>query len=193
MNISDYFKKSSDTILKIKDESVKVQNMANVIFNSQKKGGKLLIVGNGGSCADAEHFAGELTCTYNNPKRAPFNAISLSNNASAITAWSNDFNFRTFYERQVLAMGKADDVIFFLTTSGGDREKEISMNLVQSADIAKKLGLKVLSLVGKTGGELEKISDICIKIPSFTTSHIQECHIAIIHCICELIDHHEKY
>ena len=92
-----YFNNSAETIRKLEDEILVIEKMAAEIYESQLSGGKLLIAGNGGSCADAEHFAGEMVCTFNDRNRRSFSAISLSNNASAITAWSNDFEYETFF------------------------------------------------------------------------------------------------
>lgn len=192
ITLSNYFKDSSTTINDINDDINTIKRMAIGIYKSQLAGYKLLIAGNGGSCADAEHFAGEMTCTFSKPDRKAFSAISLTNNASAITAWTNDFGFDTYFKRQVEAYGKPGDILFLISTGGGDREKGYSMNLVSAADKAKKIGMKLYSIVGKTGGELIKISDECVKVRSFTTSHIQEGHIAIIHAICKVLDELDK-
>ncbi len=184
----NHFQESSATIKSINDNISSIRNMAIGIYKSQLAGGKLLIGGNGGSSADAQHFAGEMTCTYKDPNRRAFSAISLTTNASAITAWANDFGFDSYFSRQVKAHGKPGDILFLISTGGGDREKGYSMNLVHAADIALKMGLTLYSLVGKTGGELSKISHEHIVVQSNATSHIQEAHITIIHSICESLD-----
>jgi len=186
--LSNHFLESSATIKSINDNISSISNMALGIYKSQLGGGKLLIGGNGGSAADAQHFAGEMTCTYKDPNRRAFSAISLTTNASAITAWANDYGFDSYFSRQVEAHGKPGDILFLISTGGGDREKGYSMNLVSAADKALTMGLKLYSLVGKTGGELSKISHEYIIVPSHATSHIQEAHITIIHSICESLD-----
>jgi len=186
--ISNHFLESSATIKSINDNISSISNMALGIYKSQLAGGKLLIGGNGGSSADAQHFAGEMTCTYKDPNRRAFSAISLTTNASAITAWANDFGFDSYFSRQVKAHGKPGDILFLISTGGGDREKGYSMNLVHAADVALEMGLTLYSLVGKTGGELSKISHEYIVVQSNATSHIQEAHITIIHSICESLD-----
>ncbi|MAX49406.1 MAG: phosphoheptose isomerase [Gammaproteobacteria bacterium] len=186
--LDKYFHQSSTTLDAIRNNIEPISRMALGIYESQLKGGTLLIGGNGGSSADAQHFAGEMTCTYKDPNRRPFSAFSLTTNASAITAWANDFGFDTYFERQVKAHGKSGDILFLISTGGGDRQKGYSMNLVAAADAAINLGMKLYSLVGKTGGELSKISNEHIVVPSDTTSHIQESHITIIHGICETLD-----
>ena len=165
-----------------------VKKMATGIYESQLKNGTLLIGGNGGSAADAEHFAGEMTCTFKDRNRRPFNAISLTSSASAITAWVNDFDFNTYFARQVEALGRSGDILFLISTGGGDRVSNASMNLVNAADVALRKDIRLYSLVGKTGGELSKISHEFIKVPSFETSIIQEAHIALIHAICLALD-----
>ena len=186
--LSGYFEESSIAISVITENLDVIKKMAIGIYENQLAGGKLLIGGNGGSCADAEHFAGEMTCTYNDPKRRAFSAISLTNNASAITAWSNDFGFDTYLTRQVNALGRPGDILFLITTGGGDRVNGASMNLVNAAEKAVSMGLKVYAIAGKTGGELRKMAHEFIKVPSFTTSHIQEAHITIVHAICLALD-----
>jgi phosphoheptose isomerase len=190
-NLLKYIKNSSSVIINLDSDLEKIVRMAEGIYESQIHNGKLLIGGNGGSCADAEHFSGELTCTYKNKKRKAFSAISLTNNSSAITAWANDFKFDSYFERQVLALGKKNDVLFLLSTGGGDIVNNFSMNLVYAAKKAKDMGLKVYSLIGKTGGELLKLSDESILVKSDITSHIQEAHIVIIHMLCEMLDSYE--
>ena len=190
--LSNHFLESSATIKSINDNISSISNMALGIYKSQLAGGKLLIGGNGGSSADAQHFAGEMTCTYKDPNRRAFSAISLTTNASAITAWANDFGFDSYFSRQVKAHGKPGDILFLISTGGGDREKGYSMNLVHAADIALEMGLTLYSLVGKTGGELSKISHEYIVVQSNATSHIQEAHITIIHSICESLDELSK-
>ena len=185
---SNYFAESSNTIATLSKQEEKINRIVNGIFDTLQSNGKLLIAGNGGSCADAEHFAGELVCTYKNPKRYGFPAVSLSSNSASLTAWGNDFGFETHFERQVESLGQQNDVLFLISTGGGDIEKGLSINLIKAANKGIEKKLKIFSLIGKSGGELEKISDEYIKVKSNVTSHIQEAHIAIIHYICESLD-----
>jgi len=186
--LSSYFEDSSNAIKAIYKNLDVIKRMAIGIYEGQLAGGKLLIGGNGGSSADAQHFAGEMTCTYKDPNRRAFSALSLTTNASAITAWANDFGFDSYFKRQVEAHGKNGDILFLISTGGGDRKNGYSMNLVEAADKALDMGLTLYSIVGKSGGELSKISHEYIKVESFMTSHIQEAHISIIHSICEALD-----
>tara|TARA_B100001057_G_scaffold330542_1_gene330851 strand:- start:15416 stop:15997 length:582 start_codon:yes stop_codon:yes gene_type:complete len=184
----NYFEKSSRVIKSIAEEekTVKliIQNIKDCINNNKK----ILIAGNGGSSSDADHFAGELVCTYKNRSRKSMPAISLSSNSAIITAWSNDFSFSTVYERQLSSIGAKEDLLLLLSTSGGNKKNKQSINLINAATKAKKMGIKVISLLGNNGGDLKKVSDICLIINSNQTSHIQEAHIAILHYICESME-----
>lgn len=186
--IKDYFLKSSSVINGITEDLPTIGRMAEGIYQSQLASGKLLIGGNGGSCSDAEHFAGEMTCTFKERSRRAFSAISLTNSPSAITAWANDFGFDSYFSRQVEAHGRPGDILFLISTGGGDRTNNASMNLVLAAETALRKDMKLYSLVGKTGGELSRISHEFINVRSFETSHIQEAHISIIHAICLSLD-----
>lgn len=186
--IVNYFKESSEVIASLATEIKVIEEMATAIYDSNKKGGKVLIAGNGGSCADAEHFAGELLCTFKVRDRNPIGAVHLANNSSAITAWTNDFEFNTYFTRQVEALGSKGDILFLITTGGGNRENGASMNLVYAAEKARKMGLKIFTIAGKSGGVLKDFSDVSITVRSNETSNIQEGHIAIIHSICIYLD-----
>ena len=186
--ISNYFDDSSKVISSLSDDIDKINTICDHIKECFSRNNKILIGGNGGSAADAQHFAGELTCTYKNPNRRAFNALNLANNSSAITALMNDFNHLDFFSRQVEAYGVEGDILFLISTGGGDIDKKLSINLINAANTAIHKKLKVVSLIGKTGGELEKISDSFVKVKSNITSHIQEAHISIIHYICESLE-----
>ena len=187
-SITNYFQESSEVISSLSSELDVVEEMANAIYESNGEGGKVLIAGNGGSCADAEHFAGELLCTFKLRDRSPIGAVHLANNSSAITAWTNDFEFNSYFTRQVEALGNEGDILFLITTGGGNRENGASMNLVHAAEKARKMGLKIITIAGKGGGILKDFSDISITVKSNETSNIQEGHIAIIHSICYCLD-----
>lgn len=182
VDLKQYFVQSADVIDDLISHTDTIQRMAKGIYESQLKGGKLLIAGNGGSCSQAEHFAGEMTCTFKDRRRRGFCAINLANNPSAITAWSNDFGFDSYFARQIESLGKSGDILFLISTGGG--EKKASMNLVRAARKANQKMMTIYSLLGKTGGMLKDLSDEYIIVPSSDTSHIQEAHITIIHAIC---------
>lgn len=163
-------------------EMHKVETATETITRQVKQGGKLLIMGNGGSAADAQHFTTELVCTFENKDRKALPAICLNTNTSILTAWSNDFGFNTVFARQIEALAQKDDIIIGITTSGNSR------NIINAFQTAKKKGCTTIALTGQTGGQIKKIADITIKVPSKNTPRIQEMHIFIIHNICKRIE-----
>lgn len=186
--VKNYFRQSSENILKLADHEKYILKICEVIIQCKKNSNKILVAGNGGSCSDAEHFVGELQCTFKNRNREPISAISLASLPAALTAWSNDFGFLTYFKRQVEAHGKNGDILFLISTGGGNEQNGASMSLVEAAKEAKKRGVKIISLIGKSGGILKNISDIFIIVENDVTSFIQEAHISILHCICTILD-----
>ena len=185
----NFFKDSAEVIGSLdRLESVCVK-IAEDIKKAHSKGNSILLAGNGGSCSDSLHFAGELSCTYSRDDRKPFRAICLQANQSALTAWSNDFDFTSFYQRQIEALGREGDLLILFSTSGGCLKKRRSLNLISAAKKAKNLGIEVISFVGKDGGELAKISDTLLHVKSNSTAMVQQAHITLAHAICELLEH----
>jgi D-sedoheptulose 7-phosphate isomerase len=186
--IKEYFETSSKNISQLHKHEREIKEICKAIIECKNKENKILVGGNGGSCSDAEHFVGELQCTYKARNRKPISALSLASHLAAITAWSNDFEYLTYFKRQVQAHGKKDDILFLISTSGGDKKTGASMSLVEAAIEGKKRGMKIFSLLGKSGGVLKDVSDNIILVENNVTSFIQEAHISILHCICETID-----
>ncbi len=186
--ITDYFNKTSKAINGLVEHKENIVSVISEIEKCYLNKKKVLVAGNGGSCADAEHFAGELICTFNDRDRKGISAMPLTSHSSAITAWANDFSFESYFERQIISNGQQGDILFLLSTGGGNLENKASLNLVYAAQKAKEKNLKIISLVGKSGGELKKISDICIHVKEKETSIIQESHMSILHCICIGLD-----
>lgn len=147
-----------------------------------KKGHKLLIAGNGGSAADAQHIVGELVGKFYNFKRKALPAIALSTNTSIITSLGNDFSFDITFHRQLEALGEKGDILLAISTSGN------SKNVIEVANLAKRKGIYVISLTGISGGKLKDYSNLILKAPSDNTPTIQNCHIVIYHIICELVE-----
>ena len=189
--INKYFAQTSSVISKLSEFDDKIILFAESIFKRKGKN-KILVVGNGGSSADADHFVGELTCTYDSKSRGAHSAISLSASSPGLTAWGNDFGFETYFERQVKAHGREGDLLVCISTGGGDTKSKASMNIVHAAIEAKKIGMEIISLIGKGGGELKELSDINLHVPSNKTSFIQEAHMSILHCVCEILDKMES-
>jgi D-sedoheptulose 7-phosphate isomerase len=140
-----------------------------------------LIAGNGGSAADAQHFAGEIVGRFKKERKG-YPAIALTTDASIITSWANDYDFNTIFSRQIEALGKEGDVFLGISTSGN------SKNIIEAVKKAKEMGIFCICLLGKDGGELKNLTDLSIIIPSDNTPRIQECHIMIIHIICEELE-----
>ncbi len=159
--------------------NAQVKKAADVTADCLRTGGKLLIAGNGGSAADAQHFAAEMVATLHKEKRRGYPAIALTTDTSFLTAWSNDFGFEGIFSRQVEALGRAGDVFIGISTSGN------SENIIQAAEQAKQMGLRTICLLGQDGGRLKAIADACLIVPSKSTARIQEVHTLIIHAVCE--------
>ena len=149
-----------------------------------KNGNKILSCGNGGSAADAQHFAAELVCRFER-ERPALAAIALTVDTSALTAISNDYHFDETFARQIDALAKADDILLAISTSG------FSTNVVRAIEQAHKQGMIVIALTGRDGGQVAKIlnkNDIEIRVLSESTARIQEIHLLTIHCLCDQID-----
>ena len=187
-DVNNYFETSSKVINQLKDHKDEIYSIAQKIITCKNQGNKILVAGNGGSCADADHFAGELQCTYKDSQRSAVSAINIGGMPASITAWANDFGFETYFERQVKAHGRKNDILFLISTGGGNLSNGASTCLIKAADEAKKMNMFLISLVGKTGGELKSKSDICIHVKNNITAFIQEAHMSILHCICEILE-----
>lgn len=144
-------------------------------------GNKLLIAGNGGSAADAQHFAAEIISRYKTERKS-FPALALTTDSSIVTAIGNDYSFEKIFSRQIEGHGKEGDVFIGISTSGN------SKNILKAVDAARKLNLHVVLLLGGTGGEARGVGDIEIVVPSTDTPHIQEVHEMVMHSLCESFD-----
>ena len=146
-----------------------------------KNDGKILILGNGGSAADAQHIAAELVGRYKTERRG-LPAIALTTDTSTITSISNDYGYENVFKRQIQALANEKDVVIGISTSG------TSKNVINALRFANTLGCKVIGFSGKDGGDMNAICDVNIVVPSEDTPRIQEMHIFIGHTICHLID-----
>ena len=144
-------------------------------------GNKILLCGNGGSAADAQHIAAELVGRYEQQRRA-FPAVSLTTDTSALTALSNDYGYDEVFARQVEALAVAGDVLIAISTSGK------SLSIVKAAEKARALGCKTIALTGCSGEPLAACCDLAVVVPSERTSRVQEAHITIGHLWCEMVD-----
>jgi len=156
---------------------------ADALTTSFRGGGKLLICGNGGSAADAQHLATEFVSTFtiDNP-RPSIPAMALTTDSSLLTAIANDFGVEGMFARQVESHGRAGDVLMGISTSGNSR------NVIRAAEQAHAQELRVVALTGETGGDLAPVADVAIRVPSTVTAHIQECHLAIEQLLASLVE-----
>ena len=156
-------------------------DIAEAIIEAYRTGHKVLLCGNGGSAADAQHIAAELVGRFQS-NREPLPAISLAANTSTVTAIGNDFSFDDIFARQVRGLGQPDDVLIGLSTSGN------SENVFRALDVARSVGIVSIAFTGSGGGKLLDVSDFCLRIPTENTARIQEAHITAAHIICELVE-----
>jgi len=152
-----------------------------MLQDSLGAGNKLLVMGNGGSAADAQHFAAEIIGRFKLDRPA-LPAIALTTDSSILTAIGNDYGFDTVFSRQVEGLGRAGDVVFGISTSGN------SPNVLAALAKARELGCKTVALTGRDGGALKTVADISIIVPSHDTPRIQEGHVTIIHILCDLLE-----
>ncbi len=158
-----------------------IKEIADMIFDALKENGKVLIIGNGGSASDSQHIAAEFIGRFKK-ERNPLAAIALTTNTSILTALANDYGYETVFAKQIEALGQKEDVAIGISTSG--KAKNVSLALKQ----AKKMGIKTIALSGGDGGEIAKLADLSLIVPSMVTARIQEAHITIAHIICELVE-----
>ena len=158
-----------------------VSGAVDIIGSSLAAGGQLLIAGNGGSAADAQHLAAELTGRFLRERR-PFRALALHVNTSALTAIGNDYGFEHVFARELSAHARSGDVLLAISTSGN------SPNILRAIEAARRSNVIVIGLTGESGGQIRSACDVCLCVPSKSTARIQEMHITIGHAICELVE-----
>jgi D-sedoheptulose 7-phosphate isomerase len=158
-----------------------VDNAAETIVHALRNGNKALLCGNGGSAADAQHFAAELVGRFERDRKA-LPAIALTTDNSIVTAVANDFGFETIFSRQVEALARPGDVLVGISTSG------TSKNVIRAVEAARALGVKSIGLLGRDGGELATLVEIPVVVPHSVTARIQEAHIFLIHYWCSVVE-----
>ena len=152
-----------------------------IIRKGLRKGKKVIVFGNGGSAADAQHFVAEFVCKYEK-RRAPQRAVALTTNTSSLTSISNDFSYEVVFSRQLEALALKGDIAIAISTSGN------SPNVIRALKTAAQIGVQTISLTGYPPGRMKNLADINIAVPSGQTARIQEAHILILHIICKLIE-----
>lgn len=158
-----------------------VSSAVDMIYGSLASGGQLLIAGNGGSAADAQHIAAELTGRFFRERR-PLRALALHGNTSALTAIGNDYGYEHVFARELAAHARPGDVLLAISTSGN------SANILRAIEKAREIGVQVIGMTGESGGRMRAACDLCLCVRSKSTPRIQEMHITIGHTICELLE-----
>ncbi|MBU2101234.1 D-sedoheptulose 7-phosphate isomerase [Patescibacteria group bacterium] len=178
----NYLRNHVDVLTRVVDmHADTIIEIANAVIDSYKNNGQLVLFGNGGSAADAQHIAGELIGKYTMERRS-LPAVALNTNVSIMTALSNDYYYHSLFERQVEGVVRPGDVVIGISTSGN------AGNVIRGILKAKEIGAKTVGFTGESGGELKGKVDILLNIPSNVTGHIQEAHIAVGHIMCELVE-----
>ena len=171
------------TELSKSDLNDKINHACEICIIALEKQLPVLICGNGGSAADAQHISGELVGRFLQNRKA-LNVKALTTDSSVITAWANDSNYETIFSRQLEAYGQKGGVLVAISTSGN------SKNVLNATAKAKELGMKVVGLTGRSGGKMRSMCDVCITTPPKATPRVQEIHVIIYHFICEIIECH---
>ncbi|ABR55988.1 phosphoheptose isomerase [Methanococcus aeolicus Nankai-3] len=180
--MNNQFKESAEVKINfIQNNEENLKKSIEIIKNSLKNGNKILICGNGGSAADAQHFAAEIVGRFKLERRG-FPAIALTTDTSILTAIGNDYGFEKIFERQVESLGNDGDILVGISTSGN------SENVIKAIEKAKEMGLYTIALLGKDGGKLKDCADLSLIVNSNNTPRIQECHLTIYHVICEEVE-----
>jgi len=161
-----------------------IARAGSMLADSLKAGGKVLACGNGGSAADAQHFAAELVNRFE-VERPPLAAVALTTDTSTLTSIANDYAYVQVFSKQVRALGRRGDVLLAISTSGN------SANVLEAVQVAHELGVRVIAFTGTGGGKIGaalKPDDILLAVPSKVTARIQEVHLVLLHCLCDAID-----
>ncbi len=165
----------------LRNQIVQIAEIAQLMIDCLKKDGKVIVFGNGGSASDSQHIAAELVGRFKKDRSA-LAGIALTTNTSVLTSLANDYGYDVVFSRQVEALGKKNDVVIGISTSG--KAKNVALGIKQ----AKKMGIKTIALSGGDGGDIVKLADVALVVPSKITARIQEAHITIAHIICEMIE-----
>jgi len=189
MNLNERVTQNFNASIETKREALPyladaVVNGSKLIITAFLEGGKILSCGNGGSAADAQHFSSEMLNRFER-ERPGLPAIALTTDTSTITSISNDYDFDEIFAKQIHALGQTGDVLLAITTSGG------SENINAAVTAAHERGMRVVALSGRDGGRLQSMldpRDVEIRVPAESTARIQEVHLLVIHCLCDLVD-----
>ncbi len=182
--IKRYLTESIEVKRKILDDASlldKIKEIASLIIEAYGGGKKLILFGNGGSAADAQHIAAELVGRFKLERRA-LPALAFTTDTSILTSVANDYDYSKVFVRQVEALVEEGDVVIGISTSGS------SLNVLKGIEAAREKGARTIGFTGKDGGKLTQVADLAIEVPSRDTARIQEAHITILHIICFLVE-----
>jgi len=183
-SLAEHLRRSCETIERAAADRALLDTMmaiADAMIDALKSGGKILIAGNGGSAADAQHIAGEFLSRLNFD-RNPLPAIALTTDSSVLTAVGNDYGFEQIFERQIRGLARAGDVFVAISTSGRSR------NIIRSLEAARQMGVTTVGFTGTADSEMVSLCDLCLRAPSDSTPQIQQIHIVAAHAICGVVE-----
>jgi D-sedoheptulose 7-phosphate isomerase len=181
--LQDYLETSIEGLAALRDHDLSgaIERTIGIIVAALAEGKPMLVCGNGGSAADAQHIAGELVGRFLRERKA-YNVIALGTDTSVVTAWSNDYSFESLFARQVEAHGSKGAVLLVISTSGN------SKNVLAAAEVARQQGMTVIALTGEGGGKLAPLADVLLDVPSRFTPVIQQGHLCLYHYLCGAIE-----
>lgn len=180
--ISKILLETSGVLAEMAKDTSTIEKIADVLVKAYRRGNKMVLFGNGGSAADAQHLATELLGGFTNHSRKSLPALALTTDTSALTAIGNDYNFDDVFARQVQAMVNPGDVVIAISTSGN------SKNVLRGIAMARTRKASVIGFTGATGGKLKPECDVCLCVPSSDTPRIQEAHITVGHIVCAIVE-----
>ena len=181
--IKNSLEQISKNFIALEEKSDVIEKIANLWIEALKRGNKVIFCGNGGSAADSQHLAAELMGRYK-IDRAPMPALSLTTDTSALTAIGNDYGYKNVFSRPLKGIGNKGDVLVGISTSGN------SENILDAYKVAQEKGISTVAFTGNSGGEMIKVADITLNVPSNITNNIQEMHIASGHIICGIVENY---
>lgn len=182
--VANHFTESIETKHASLTLAPEITRAGDMMIQSLRQGGKILSCGNGGSAADAQHFSSELLGRFE-AERSGLPAIALTTDSSTMTAVGNDYGFTRVFSRQVSSLGRDGDVLLAISTSGN------SENVLEAVSTAHERDMSIVALTGRNGGKIAQVlapSDVELRVPSDRTARVQEVHLLIVHCLCDLID-----
>lgn len=176
-------KELSEAVNQLENFDKEIEQAASIIAEGFKNNNKLLLCGNGGSAAEAQHIAAEYVSSLRHEfKRKSLPAIALTTDTSFITATGNDYGFDTIFQRQIESLGNKGDTLIAISTSGN------SLNVIKGIEAAKANGLRIIGFTGRSEGKMKNLCDIIFKVSADDTCRIQECHLFLEHTVCELVE-----